>query len=42
MAYFLVSESLVQGQDTESDEDDAYDIYHRERNLGIVSGFEPS
>lgn len=42
MAYFLVSKSFVQSQDTQSNEDDAYDINHRERNLGIISGFEPS
>jgi hypothetical protein len=29
MAYFLVSKSFVQSQDTQSDEEDAYDIYHR-------------
>jgi hypothetical protein len=42
MAYFLVSESLVQGQDTQSYEEDTDDIHHRERNLGVVSGFETS
>jgi hypothetical protein len=42
MAYFLVSESLVQGQDTQSYEEDAYDINECEWNLGVVSGVEPS
>jgi len=33
MAYFLVSESFVKGENTQGYEEDAYDINHRKRNL---------